>query len=172
MTLEIITSAALRPLRHGFFTRKGGASSGVFGGLNCGAGSSDQSDMVRINRARVAEARLAAAGCTVLGFDNVMPLFSVWHESAALGCEVDWGDSGRRSETIRRVPGTLSFLTPALRREIRIGSQNSEYYEVLSGLEPGEKCITSSYDHFGDIEKIVFEICIGNAIILYCYIIE
>jgi YfiH family protein len=56
MTLEIITSAALRPLRHGFFTRKGGASSGVFGGLNCGAGSSDQSDMVRINRARVAEA--------------------------------------------------------------------------------------------------------------------
>ncbi len=56
MTLEIITSAALRPLRHGFFTRKGGASSGVFGGLNCGVGSSDQSDIVRINRARVAEA--------------------------------------------------------------------------------------------------------------------
>jgi len=36
-------------------------------------------------------ARLAAAGHTVLGFDNVMPLFSVWHESAALGCPVDWG---------------------------------------------------------------------------------
>ena len=36
-------------------------------------------------------ARLAAAGHTVLGFDNVMPLFSVWHESAAMGCEVDWG---------------------------------------------------------------------------------
>ncbi len=56
MTLEIITSPALRPLRHGFFTRKGGASSGVFGGLNCGVGSSDQSDIVRINRARVAGA--------------------------------------------------------------------------------------------------------------------
>jgi MtaA/CmuA family methyltransferase len=37
-------------------------------------------------------ARLAAAGHTVLGFDNIMPLFGVWHESAALGCEVDWGD--------------------------------------------------------------------------------
>ena len=37
-------------------------------------------------------ARLAAAGYTELGFDNVMPLFSVWHESAALGCEVNWGD--------------------------------------------------------------------------------
>lgn len=38
-----------------------------------------------------AMARLAEAGHTVLGFDNVMPLFSVWHESAALGCPVDWG---------------------------------------------------------------------------------
>lgn len=36
-------------------------------------------------------AALAAASYTVLGFDNVMPLFSVWHESAAMGCEVDWG---------------------------------------------------------------------------------
>jgi [methyl-Co(III) methanol-specific corrinoid protein]:coenzyme M methyltransferase len=36
-------------------------------------------------------ARLAEAGHTVLGYDAVMPLFSVWHESAALGCEVDWG---------------------------------------------------------------------------------
>ncbi|MBN9889675.1 peptidoglycan editing factor PgeF [Salipiger abyssi] len=56
MMLEIITSQSLSPLRHGFFTRKGGASSGVFAGLNCGAGSSDQSEIVAINRARVAEA--------------------------------------------------------------------------------------------------------------------
>lgn len=56
MTLEILTSEMLLPVRHGFFTRRGGASSGVFSGLNCGAGSSDQSEIVRINRARVAEA--------------------------------------------------------------------------------------------------------------------
>lgn len=56
MTLEIITSNALAPLRHGFFTRRGGASSGIFAGLNCGPGSSDQSDSVRLNRARVASA--------------------------------------------------------------------------------------------------------------------
>ena len=37
-------------------------------------------------------AALAETAVTVLGFDNIMPLFSVWHESAALGCEVDWGD--------------------------------------------------------------------------------
>jgi YfiH family protein len=53
--LNIITSTALAP-RHGFFTRKGGASSGIFAGLNCGYGSSDQSEVVAINRARVAEA--------------------------------------------------------------------------------------------------------------------
>ena len=56
MTLEILTSDNLAPLRHGFFTRKGGASSGIFSGLNCGPGSSDQSEIVTINRARVAEA--------------------------------------------------------------------------------------------------------------------
>ncbi len=56
MTLEIITSDSLAPFRHGFFTRRGGASSGVFAGLNCGAGSSDQSEIVKINRARVADA--------------------------------------------------------------------------------------------------------------------
>jgi YfiH family protein len=54
--LEIITSPALSPLRHGFFTRKGGASSGVFHGLNCGPGSSDLAEAVEINRTRVAEA--------------------------------------------------------------------------------------------------------------------
>ena len=54
--LEIITSDALPGTRHGFFTRKGGASSGIFAGLNCGTGSSDLSDAVAINRARVAQA--------------------------------------------------------------------------------------------------------------------
>ena len=56
MTLEILTADSLAPIRHGFFTRKGGASSGIFKGLNCGFGSSDQKDVVSINRARVAEA--------------------------------------------------------------------------------------------------------------------
>ena len=56
MTLEILTADALTPFRHGFFTRKGGASSGIFSGLNCGTGSSDLSEVVAINRARVAGA--------------------------------------------------------------------------------------------------------------------
>jgi YfiH family protein len=56
MTLEILTADALAPIQHGFFTRRGGASSGVFSGLNCGTGSSDQTEAVAINRARVAQA--------------------------------------------------------------------------------------------------------------------
>ncbi|WP_397543602.1 peptidoglycan editing factor PgeF [Roseovarius salis] len=55
MTLEIITAECLAPMRHGFFTRRGGASSGIFAGLNCGLGSSDQAEIVGINRARAAE---------------------------------------------------------------------------------------------------------------------
>ena len=43
----------------------------------------------------------------------------------------------------------------ATKRNIRIGKQNSKYYEVLEGLETGEQVITSGYDSFGDAEKIV-----------------
>lgn len=56
LTLEIITSDALTGVHHGFFTRKGGVSSGVFEGLNCGLGSSDQAEAVRLNRTRVSDA--------------------------------------------------------------------------------------------------------------------
>lgn len=44
----------------------------------------------------------------------------------------------------------------AVKREIRIGRQNPRYYEVLEGLEPGEKVITSSYDNYGDSDVLVF----------------
>lgn len=44
----------------------------------------------------------------------------------------------------------------AVRREIRIGRQNPQYYEVLDGLNPGEKVIISGYDAFGDNEMLVF----------------
>ncbi|MEM9967219.1 MAG: peptidoglycan editing factor PgeF [Pseudomonadota bacterium] len=56
MTLEILTADQLKNVKHGFFTRRGGASSGVFHGLNCGLGSGDQAEIVQINRSRVAAA--------------------------------------------------------------------------------------------------------------------
>ncbi|MDT0538620.1 efflux RND transporter periplasmic adaptor subunit [Croceitalea sp. P059] len=45
----------------------------------------------------------------------------------------------------------------ALKRNIRVGKQNSRYYEVLEGLEQGEKVITSNYDSFGEAERIVLK---------------
>ncbi len=45
----------------------------------------------------------------------------------------------------------------AYKRSIRINRQNTNFYEVIEGLEPGEKVIVSSYDSFGDKDKIIFK---------------
>ena len=45
----------------------------------------------------------------------------------------------------------------AVKREIRIGRQNPQYYEVLEGLEAGEKVITSGYDSFGNNEVLILQ---------------
>jgi HlyD family secretion protein len=42
----------------------------------------------------------------------------------------------------------------AYRRDIRIGHQNPQHYEVLEGLEPGEQVITSGYEAFKDYETL------------------
>ena len=45
----------------------------------------------------------------------------------------------------------------AYKVDIKLGSQNTEYYEVLQGLQPGDRVITSGYDNFGDIEELVLQ---------------
>jgi len=45
----------------------------------------------------------------------------------------------------------------AFKRQIKIGRQNPTYYEVLEGLEPGEKVVTSSYETFGDADKLILK---------------
>lgn len=45
----------------------------------------------------------------------------------------------------------------AYKVDIRLGSQNTEYYEVLEGLNPGDKVVTSSYDSFGDVEELILK---------------
>ena len=47
--------------------------------------------------------------------------------------------------------------TKAFRRKIRIGRQNPQDYEVLEGLDPGEKVITSSYDNFGEHDVLMLK---------------
>jgi HlyD family secretion protein len=45
----------------------------------------------------------------------------------------------------------------ATKRNIKIGGQNPEFYEVLEGLIPGEKVITSGYENYGDNQKLVIK---------------
>ncbi len=47
--------------------------------------------------------------------------------------------------------------TTAYKRNIKVNRQSPNYYEVISGLEPGEVVITSSYDNFGDKDELVLK---------------
>jgi len=105
MTLEILTSDALSDFRHGFFTRRGGASSGVFAGLNCGTGSSDQAEIVAINRARVAQA-MAVPGSGLVSVHQV-------HSADAVDVTAPFaGDKPRADAMVTATPGlALGILT-------------------------------------------------------------
>ncbi|MDT8325939.1 MAG: peptidoglycan editing factor PgeF [Roseovarius sp.] len=104
MTLEILTADSLSDFRHGFFTRRGGASSGVFAGLNCGAGSSDQSEIVSINRARVAEAMQVAP-------DNMLGVHQV-HSADVVPVTGPLAERPRADAMVTATPGlALSVLT-------------------------------------------------------------
>ncbi len=104
MTLEIITSDALTPFRHGFFTRRGGASSGVFEGLNCGTGSSDQHEAVAINRSRVAAAM-------EVPLDNLMGVHQI-HSADVITVTEPSPDKPKADGLVTATPGVaLSVLS-------------------------------------------------------------
>lgn len=100
MTLSPLTSPLLDGVTHGFFTREGGASTGVYAGLNCGTGSSDQADVVAVNRARVAE---------VMG---VKALAGVHQVHSATAVEADLDDKPKADALVTATPGVaLTILT-------------------------------------------------------------
>lgn len=45
----------------------------------------------------------------------------------------------------------------AIKRDIKLGQYNPEVFEVIEGLKPGDKVITSSYESFGDIDKLILK---------------
>ena len=45
----------------------------------------------------------------------------------------------------------------AYKTDIQLGRQNPDYYEVLQGLKPGEKVVTSSYENYGDMQELVLK---------------
>lgn len=134
MTLEIITSDTLAPLRHGFFTRRGGASSGVFAGLNCGSGSSDQSEIVAINRARVAEAMDVAP-------ENLLGVHQV-HSADVVTATQATSDKPKADALVTKTKGlALSVLTadcqPVLFADAKagvIGAAHAGWRGALDGV--------------------------------------
>ncbi|MGJ8627722.1 MAG: peptidoglycan editing factor PgeF [Sulfitobacter sp.] len=136
MTLEILTSDALTPLRHGFFTRRGGASSGVFAGLNCGVGSSDQSEIVAINRARVADA-MGVPPDHLLGVHQV-------HSATVITVTEPMAEKPRADALVTKKPGlALSVLTadcqPVLFADVEagvIGAAHAGWRGTLDGVLP------------------------------------
>ncbi|MGB5865668.1 MAG: peptidoglycan editing factor PgeF [Sulfitobacter sp.] len=133
MTLEILTSDAL-PVKHGFFTRHGGASSGVFAGLNCGQGSSDQTEIVAINRARVADA-MNVQPEHLLGVHQV-------HSATAVTVDAPLDTKPRADALVTKTPGlALSVLTadcqPVLFADVRagvIGAAHAGWRGALDGV--------------------------------------
>lgn len=104
MTLEILQSNALNPVSHGFFTRAGGASSGIFSGLNCGYGSTDQASAVAINRARVASA-MGHADTDLVGVHQV-------HSAKAVVVEKLIADPPKADALVTNQPAlVLTILT-------------------------------------------------------------
>lgn len=135
MTLEIITSDALGGLRHGFFTRRGGASSGVFEGLNCGPGSSDQSEAVAINRARVAAAMQIKP-------EALLSVHQVHSPDVIHVSDIPTGTLPRADALVTATPGlALSVLTadcqPVLLADARagiIGAAHAGWKGALNGV--------------------------------------
>ncbi len=100
--LSPITSPLLEGVQHGFFTREGGASSGVFAGLNCGFGSSDQAEVVATNRARVAE---------VMGVEALVGVHQI-HSADAVVVDAPLLEAPRADALVTATPGVaISILT-------------------------------------------------------------
>jgi polyphenol oxidase len=102
--IEIITSDALTA-RHGFFTRKGGASSGIFAGLNCGPGSTDIAEVVQINRDRVAEA-MAVPSAHLITVHQV-------HSADVIVVDAPFSERPRADGMVSNVPGVLLGILTA-----------------------------------------------------------
>lgn len=104
MTTPITASnlSGLDGIRHGFFTRRGGVSEGIYASLNCGHGSNDHTDAVTENRARVGRA------LGVSGAESVLTLYQI-HSATALVVDrpVPRNDLPRADALVTRTPGLV-----------------------------------------------------------------
>lgn len=104
--IQSVPLTALGRVRHGFFTREGGVSSGLFSSLNCGFGSSDDAAAVAENRRR-ATVSLGAAD------DALTTVYQV-HGTAVVPVETGWdhGDAPKADGMVTNREGVvLGILT-------------------------------------------------------------
>ncbi|SDX13152.1 peptidoglycan editing factor PgeF [Allgaiera indica] len=162
MTLEIITSPSLAGICHGFFTRRGGASSGIFEGLNCGPGSSDQASAVTVNRARVAAAMEVAPEALVT--INQVHSADVVTLTEAPKPAPEGDNRPRADAMVTRVPGlALGILTadcqPVLFADARagvVGAAHAGWRGALGGvLEATLDAMETLGARRGDIRAVI-----------------
>ncbi|MBX3478023.1 MAG: peptidoglycan editing factor PgeF [Brevundimonas sp.] len=108
MSLEPLTHPLLdrAGVRHGFFTRQGGVSTGLYEGLNTGVGSSDDPAAVAENRRRVAEAMGGAP-------DDLAACYQV-HSALARVAEAGWkGERPEGDASVTAAPGVICAVLTA-----------------------------------------------------------
>jgi len=107
MSVEFITAPGLEDvdrIRHGFFTRRGGISEGVYASLNCGPGSGDDPGRVEENRARALKA-LGVSG------NGLVTAFQVHSPDVAV-VSTPGENPGRVDAMVTKTPGlALGVLT-------------------------------------------------------------
>jgi len=134
LTLDIVTSPLLDGVAHGFFGRRGGASSGIFEGLNCGGGSSDQAEIVAMNRDRVADAMGVAP-------DNLVTVHQV-HSAKAVQLSAPSAERPKADAIVTATPGlAIAVWTadcqPVLFRDrlaVVIGAAHAGWRGALDGV--------------------------------------
>jgi polyphenol oxidase len=134
----LITSEALKSdgIRHGFFTRAGGVSEGLFASLNCGLGSGDE-------QAKVLENRRRAAAALELAPDRLVTCYQV-HGPRAVALDRPWRreDRPRADAMVTCTPGiALGILTadcaPVLLADAEarvIGAAHAGWRGAVSGV--------------------------------------
>ncbi|MEL6478473.1 MAG: peptidoglycan editing factor PgeF [Pseudomonadota bacterium] len=92
---EPIRAAALEGLRHGFFTREGGVSEGIYASLNGGQGSKDRPEAVAENRRRIAAA---------LEVETILSVHQI-HSARAVTVSGPWQERPQADAMVTRTPG-------------------------------------------------------------------
>jgi len=148
----------LAGISHGFFTRQGGVSAGLYGALNCGLGSRDDPAHVRQNRARVAQSLGAPGG-------EVMTVHQI-HSATALIVDAPFSSAKlpRADALVTRTPGLVlgalaADCTPVLFADPQarvIAAAHAGWRGALGGiLEAAVEAMTSLGAHRSRIRAAI-----------------